>query len=67
MDGGLNVGIFVKELDALLHAPQAALHHAKNGVGDVVVLLGNLGLDVGQNGSDCFEDGDDQGSERSGS
>lgn len=67
LDGADDVSVAINELHELLQTPQAALAHADQAAGEVVVVLLQLVLDVGQNGPQHFNDGDDQRSERHGS
>ena len=56
----LNVGLSVDVLEYLLKAPETALHHAENGLGDPPSLALQLLLDVGQNGPCQLDKGNDE-------
>ena len=55
-----DVSVAVDVAHELLQAPEAALAHAQETLGQVVVERLQLRLDVGQDGSDQLDDGDDQ-------
>ena len=67
LDGADDVGVAVDEPHELFKTPEAALAHAKQALGQVVVERLQLGLDVGEDRSGQLDDGDDQRSERDGS
>jgi len=52
----LSVDVF----EYLLKAPETALHHAENGLGDPPSLALQLLLDVGQNGPCQLDKGNDE-------
>ena len=55
-----DVSVAVDVAHELLQTPEAALAHAQETLGQVVVERLQLRLDVGQDGSDQLDDGDDQ-------
>ena len=64
LDRGHDVRVAVDEAHELLEAVEAALAHADEASGQVVVVALQLGLDVGEDGARHADDGDDQRSER---
>ena len=62
----LNVGLSVDVLEDLLKAPEAALHHAEDGLGHPPRLALQLLLDVGQNGPRQLDQGDDESTKSQG-
>jgi hypothetical protein len=66
VDGCLDIGILIDEFHYFFQAPHATLKNAHEVYNYFVSRLCSFFLDIGNNNSDCLNNGDDQRSKRSG-
>mmetsp|Transcript_26360 Transcript_26360/g.49890 ORF Transcript_26360/g.49890 Transcript_26360/m.49890 type:complete len:463 (-) Transcript_26360:950-2338(-) len=66
VDGSLNVSVLVHEFHALLEAPHVALDGAERHLQGLVLALLGLVLEVGDDGTNGLDDGDDETTEGGG-